>query len=246
MIRQCMCWCSVVLALCLLSGAAVGADSSEGTQIITSGSSEVLVPATQASFSVEVTNTASTAAAASAESARIERAVARALEGAGLGRKEVADTRLTVGPRWVWDEATKRERKTGYEATIGIKIETEQLERIGQFMDAALNAGATGVSDVRFSAKDTGDARRRALTEAVDQARGDAATVARAGGGTLGQIVLITTEPSRGPGVELEEIVVTGKRRDKEAVSTSIVPSQIRVTARVVVRWKFVPAATTQ
>lgn len=237
---------SAVIALCLLGVATAAAPTSGiDAQIVASGTSEVLIPATRASFSVEIANTASSAAAASAESARITKAVSGALEAAGLSRKEIAEARLAVGPRWVWEESSHREKKTGYEATSTIRIETEQLDKIGQYMDSALNAGATTISDVRFSAKDVSGARRQALSEAVAQARSDAEAIAHAGGGSLGQLTLITTEPNRSePGVGIQEVVVTANRRDREAVSTSIVPSQIRVTATVVARWKFDPGGT--
>ena len=69
--------------------------------------------------------------------------------------------------------------------------------------------------------------------------------MARAAGGTLGDLLLLSTErTNEAPGVDLEEIVVTGARRVREPVNTDVIPSQIKVTARVIARWRFVSTAT--
>src|SRR5215469_12403017 len=104
-----------------------------------------------------------------------------------------------VAPRWNYDQATQRQKLAGYEATTIMQIETDRLERLGAYMDAGLGAGATGVSMVSFSAKNSDEARRRALVQAVSQARTDAETVARAGGGSLGPLLLLTTAPQNPP-----------------------------------------------
>jgi hypothetical protein len=87
--------------------------------------------------------------------------------------------------------------------------------------------------------------RRRALSQAVIAARTDADAMARAGGGALGDLLLLSTErTNEAPGVELEEIIVTGARRAREPVNTDVIPSQIKVSARVIARWRFVATAT--
>ena len=113
-------------------------------------------------------------------------------------------------------------------------------------MDAALGAGATGVSTVSFSAKNSDEARRRALAHAVSQARADAETVARAGGGSLGQLLLLTTEPQNPPrGVEIPFAAVAS-RSISEGERTNIIPNQIKVTATVVGHWRFVAGKAPQ
>ncbi|HTX24847.1 MAG TPA: SIMPL domain-containing protein [Steroidobacteraceae bacterium] len=242
-------WCALSTALlCIVCGAPARAlaqdDRSLAAQIVASGTAEVTIPATTASFSVEATSLASSGAAASAASARIAKAISEALQAAHLSREEIAQSQLTVAPRWEYDETTHKQKRTGYEATMVIRIETGHLDRLGAYLDAALNAGATGISEVSFSAKDSNEARRRALAEAVGQAKADAEAIARAGGGTLGPLVLLSTEPQnlpRGVGVEPAPLAVFS--RMAEAAKTTIIPSQIRVTAAVVGRWSFVPGA---
>lgn len=212
-------------------------------QIAATGTAEVRVPPSQASFSIGVITEASTAAQASAENARIYQAVDRALREARLEPREVVGSGLTVSPRWVYDEATRRQRRAGFEASHTIDIETRRLDRLGAYVDAALGAGASSVSSIDFSVENPAAARHQALEEAVENARGDAEAMARAAGGRLGELLLVSTEqPGFVPGVSFQEVTMTGSRRLPEAAGTSIAPSEIRVAANVTVRWAFVPA----
>jgi uncharacterized protein YggE len=215
------------------------------SQIVVNGSAEVLVPPTKASFSIGVMTSAQSAAAAAEDNARISKAVLEAIERAGLKHDEIMRTRLGVRPRWEYDDKGRRQKRTAFEATNTIQIATESLSQIGIYIDAALSAGATDASDIAFAAKDVDEARRRALSQAVAAARADAEAMARAAGGALGDLLLLSTErTNEAPGVELEEVVVTGARRAREPVNTDVAPSQIKVSAHVIARWKFLPTAT--
>jgi uncharacterized protein YggE len=238
----------IVVMLCTPTGFAhaQGAYPASQPLIVAAGTADVLVPPTTASFSIGMHTTGASASAASGDNARLSKAVTAALLAAGVSRDELVGSRLNVGPRWTWDQATRQQRRAGFEATNTIRIETDRLDKIGMYLDAALNAGATDVSDISFTAKNSDVARHQALAEAVANARVDAEAMAKAGGGNLGELLLLSTEPTNfQPGVGVEEIVVTAARRAQEPVGTSVTPSQIKVSARVVARWKFVPLATT-
>jgi uncharacterized protein YggE len=162
-----------------------------------------------------------------------------------LKHEEITGSHLGVRPRWEYDDKGRHPKRSAFEANNTIQIVTDNLTQIGNYIDAALSAGATDASEITFSAKDIDEARRRALGQAVVAARNDAEAMARTAGGTLGDLLLLSTERSNeAPGVDLEEIVVTGARRAREPVNTDVIPSQIKVTARVIARWRFVAAAT--
>ncbi len=209
-------------------------------EIVVSGEADVLISPTRAALSVDITTSGATATAASTDNARISKLVMDALKAADLPPGDVAGSRISVGPRWTYDEATRRQKRTAFEATNAIQLETDRLDKVATYIDSALSAGATGVSDVRFFAKDSSAARRQALGEAVADARRDAEVIAHAGGGKLGDLVLLSTEQSaRPPGVSLEQVAMMA-RRNEAAASTEVVPPQIKITARVLARWKFV------
>jgi uncharacterized protein YggE len=211
---------------------------------VVSGNAEEEIPPTLAEFSIGVVTSAPIAATASEENARISKAVSEALKGAGLKREEIIASQLLVNPRWEWDEKNKRQKRSAFEATNTFQIKTENLAQIGNFIDAALSAGATNASQVDFLAKDLAAARHQALSQAVAAARADAEAIAKAGGGTLAELLLLSTERDNPlGGMSPREMTFGASRRAPEPAGTEIVPSQIKVTAQIIARWKFVPSA---
>jgi len=227
----------------ILGSAANAVEESLEPQVVASGTADVTIAATTAAFSIDIDSLAASAAEASAESTRLTKTVSSSLRTAGLSHGEVAESLLTVTPRWEYDQATQRQKRTGYQATTLIQIETDRLDRLGAYIDAALSAGATQISAISFSAKNSDEARRQALAQAVSQARADAETIARAGGGTLGQLLLLTMEPQGAPRrVEFNPVPLMAARSLAGEERPNIIPSRIKVSASVVGRWRFVPS----
>jgi uncharacterized protein YggE len=219
------------------------ASPSPGGQIAVSGTGSVTIPPTTASLSITITTTNSTAALASEDNARTSKAVSDALGRSELKPGDIKGSRLTVGPRWDYEEG-RRPRRSAYEATNTIKVETENLSALGAVIDVALGAGASEISDVSFSSRDIESARASALTKAVQASRNEAEVIARANGGSLGALVLMNTQP-RPRGYGLEEVVVTANRkRGSTVVPSQIAPEDITVTSRIEGRWLFVPTGS--
>ena len=235
----------IVAAVCAFAFASVAATASEpGTrapQIVTSGTAEVEIPATTARFSIAISERAASAAQAGSQSTLTAREVSRALKAAGITGAEIAASRLTVGPVWAYDEKSGRQRRIAFEATTTMQIETNRLEQLGTYLDAALSAGATQISEIEFSARDVDEARRRALAEALARAQGDAQVIAHAAGGHLGAPLLLTTEPTAEPRpIGFQPLAVAAARGLRAAAPPDILPSRINVTARVVGHWAFI------
>lgn len=209
-------------------------------QIAVSGIGSVTVPPTTASLSITIIATGPTAALASEDNARTSKAVRDALGRSELKPADIKGSSLAVGPRWDFEEGRKPKR-SAYEATNTIKVETENLNALGAVIDIALAAGASEISDVSFSSREIESARASALTKAVTAARNEAEVIARANGGSLGALVLMNTQPQQ-RGYGLEEVVVTANRkRGSTAVPSHIAPGDITVTSRIEGRWHFVP-----
>ena len=217
-------------------------------QITVSGRGEVSVPPSTATFSIGVNTRAPTAAAAGELNARLSKDVLAALERAGLPRQDVKRSQLSVNRRWDYNANGQRTKASAFEATNTIEIETHRLDQVGVVIDAALGAGATSASDVGFRAYDIDAARHRALSQAVAAARGDAEALARAAGGTLGELLLLSTGPvSDYAGVPLAEMAVAAAPRvAPPPVPTTVLPGDITVDASVNGRWRFVPQTTSR
>jgi uncharacterized protein YggE len=101
---------------------------------------------------------------------------------------------------------------------------------------------------VEFGLQDAAPSRRRALNEAVANTRRDAEAMALAAGGSLGDVLRLGSGGAAGglgrDNGMLEEVVVTAqKSRGRQAYNTQIEESDVRISARVVGRWQFIPAA---
>lgn len=205
--------------------------------VTASGTGEVHIAPTRATFTVTVEAIASTSAAAAAENARVSKDVSGALLAAGLARNELTSSRLNVNAVWDTPKSGERRRR-GYVATNTLQVDTRQLERLGAFIDAGLEAGAAAVSNPNFNADDRASARRQALALAVAAARDDAETIAKAAGGTLGELETLGTDGAVYASAAAPMALAQSRAG---AVPTEIISSDITVYAHVSVRWAFVP-----
>jgi hypothetical protein len=233
-----------VVAAGVLSSFGVCADTQSGAirlpEIVASGSAQVSVPPAKASFTVEVKTSAASAGAASAENVRLSKLVMEALHSANIRSNELSSSKLSVGPNWDYDDSGHRQKRA-YQALNSIQIVTEQLEKVATYIDVALSAGATGVTEAVYSERDPASTRREALSEAVAAARRDAETMAQAGGGRLGELELLTTEQSESV---LAERMDRMFKKSVAVEGTNLVAPQITVTATVLARWQFLIGAS--
>ena len=228
-----------LIAQACVAQTARGAGSDPSPHISVTGSATANAPAARGSFSIGIEVLKPTAAAASAETARLTQAVTTALRQAGLAAAELKGNRLTVNAQWSYDDKTRERRRDGFLASNMLLVDSPALERLGSYIDAAMNAGATTVSDISYFPADADGLRREALARAVRTARGEAETIAMAAGGQLGGLVQIDTERAGEirPMAAMQSITVTGAR--KGAVPTQVMPSDIEVQATVTAQWQF-------
>lgn len=68
----------------------------------------------------------------------------------------------------------------GYQANNSVEVRIDDINRTGEIVDAAVNAGANQVQGIRFSLKDDSAIRGKAVEAAVNSARVDADSLAKA------------------------------------------------------------------
>lgn len=207
--------------------------------ISTSGQGEARVVPDRASVLVTVQSRAATASAAGSANALRTKAVLGALAELGLLRDQLATEGYSVYPQMMYDSNGTASRVVGYVATNAVRADTKHADQAGAIIDAALGAGANIVSSLTFYASSVDDARRQAMTGAVQSARADAEAIAKAAGGALGTLVEISTS---GPTVPPRPMFDLGQRaRTTVAEPTPINPAQQTVSVHISARWRFVP-----
>ena len=120
---------------------------------------------------------------------------------------------------------------TGYTATNILRVITNDLEGIGNVIDAAIRAGANNVQSLQFTLRDEGAVRGRALREAATRARRKGDELASALNVRIVRVYQVREEymPPVRPFMTAQ---VESKAADMVA-NTPIEPGRIEVEARV-------------
>lgn len=229
-------WMVALLFLLLpVAAGPVRAESPARPEIVVRGAGEVRIMPDRATIQFAIESRGEEPGTAAADAAARQQRTVEALRAAGVAEDDIATMSYSVMPEWEYDKHRNRVLK-GYLAFNALRIETEELDRVGEWIDIALDAGVNHVNAVDFHPSDVDDARRQALAAAVEQARLDAETIADAVGGRLGRLVNITLEgPVRPLGATLER----AQFADSPAAATQLTPGEQLVTAGILARWRF-------
>lgn len=239
----------MIALACLATGVSIASPSALRAQLpagvpvptpslVSSGQGEAKVTPDRASVMVNVQTRAATAAAAGAENASRTRAVLDAIGKLGLSRDQLSTEGYSVYPEMAYDRNGGNPRVAAYVVTNTIRAETKRPEQAGAIVDAALGAGANMINGLSFYASSIEEARRAAITSAVTNARADAEAMARAAGGSLGQLLELSTQ---GPTIPPRPMYDMARVKTMQAAEpTPINPGQQTVSVFVNARWQFV------
>lgn len=145
----------------------------------------------------------------------------------GSGDK-IQTTGYSLLPEYSYSENKGRELM-GYRTINMLFVETKDIQKVGEIIDAAIEAGANTVESVRFGVENATRLKKEALSDATRDAMEMAAVLAEAGGVEIGKIVSISPDYTQYPitprGFALEAA--------KSAMPTPIEPGELTVSATV-------------
>jgi uncharacterized protein YggE len=129
---------------------------------------------------------------------------------------------------WVNGKRTSR----GYVVSNAIDVRVDKLEDLGGLLDAAVTAGATNVSGIRFDLKDRSGAEREAVRLAVADARARADAAADGAGTKVAKVVRIeeTSDRNVPPPMPMMRMA---EARIAAAPETPVVAGEIEIRAMV-------------
>lgn len=144
-----------------------------------------------------------TLAPTSAEAARQNAAVMEKISATVKARLGGQDRLKSVGyslyPRSEWDQATRRAKRVGYEASNRLEVTSRDPQALGAILDAAVAAGANSVSGPAWSLADPAAARRQVQALALADALAQAQALASAAGLKLGAILALEVDGATPP-----------------------------------------------
>ena len=229
---------AVMLAVSMAVPVAAQTATSPLPQIVTTGNGEAKASPDRATIMIGVHSRASTAAAAGADNARRQKAVIDTLKALGLTSDQISTVNYNVWPETQPISPTNNtQRVVAYNVTNTVRADVRRIEDVGKLIDAALGKGANEISSLQFTSSKADSARRAALAVAVANARADAEALAKAAGGSLGQLVELSTVSS-----PIRPIIFDARMEmsAKAATPTPIEPGEQTVNATVTARWSFV------
>jgi len=156
-------------------------------------------------------------------------AVQQRLTAAGIPREAIRTTGYNIQQEFDFTNGRRIPRE--YVARNGIEVRLDAVERVGEVLDLAVQAGATNVGSVRFDIKDRGGAEREALQLAVGDARKRAEAMAAGAGQSLGRILRI--DDGRPPAMPMPVPMMRMSAAAAEATPTPIESGSIEIHAVV-------------
>jgi uncharacterized protein len=130
-----------------------------------------------------------------------------------------------------YDYANGRQTLRGYAARNALDVRVDDLAKVGEVLDAAVGAGATSASNIRFDLKDRASAERDALQRAVEDAKARATAAAAGAGMKIDRIVRI--EEQRPEMIPPPRPVMTMRAEAAPAPPTQVVPGELEIKAMV-------------
>lgn len=163
------------------------------------------------------------------QSSQRQQAVIDALVGAGVDRKDISTTQVSVQPQFTPDGTTP----SGYRATNAIDVKIRDITAASQKLALIASTGgdATRINSVNYSIEDDSDLVRNARANAFDDARNRAEQYAGLSGLSLGKVLSISEQSGAIPRP------TPMPRAAMEAVPTE--PGQQTVSFSVTVVWEL-------
>jgi uncharacterized protein YggE len=228
-------WIAILMAVSMLAGAgSAAADEVPMRLVSVTGSGEVKAQPDMAYVTLGVEARKPTLAAARTEvNTAVERILALTRE-LKIEPKYVDSTRLQVQPDYRWDEKASKQVLLGYVVSRQIEVEVRDLDRLGTLLEKSVSAGANQVGEARLDSSRRKDLEREALTKAVEDARLNADTLARAAGAKLGPVQSISTTGTMPvPMYARKAMSVAAAPPMADEAVESYVPSEMKFTSNV-------------
>ena len=174
------------------SGSSTGRITVTGTGTVTGTPNQLVL-----SMGVQVSGGSVSAALAQANQATDH--VTAALQGLGVASADIQTSGLSIYPNY----SSGSQVPSGYQVTESLTATLRQLDKAGQQIQAAADAGgnAITVSGVSLNLTDDGPLLAIARSNAMKDARAKAEQFARAAGQQLGQVISITPAGTSSPPV---------------------------------------------
>lgn len=195
------------------------------TTISLSAYGEIRQRPDQATISLGVTTEAPTAAEAMRLNAEKMNRVIAALKKGGIADRDIQTSGLNLNPQYVYVE-NQPPRLSGYQANNTVSVVVRDLGKLGQAVDATVNAGATNIGGISFGLQDASGAEDAARIEAAKALQARAELYAKAMGYRVARLVTFSEGGGYSPPPPMP---VFAMARAEKADSTPVEAGELKV-----------------
>jgi len=209
--------------------------------ISVSGRSELTVEPDKAEIFVNVETQKKTAKEAKDENARVSKKVTDALKKAGIKKDNIETTQFRINPRYEYDRLKGKSEIIGYTVTHVLKVTTLDLDKVGTYIDTAVNNGANRINSVNFglTKEKEKEINGEALIRASNVAREKAEALATNLGVRLGKIASVSESGFDFIPFVAREFAVAEAAVGAPPIPTEISPQDVTVRATVNVAFEI-------
>jgi uncharacterized protein len=226
----------MLMVLMLLAATSVAAAQQPPTPaepvVIASGQGVVFAVPDRAWITVSAESRAPSPREAQRLNAEAMRPVQDKLRAAGIPADAIRTIAYDV--QYEWDFVNNKRVGRGYVARNTIDVRVDSIDRVGEFLEIAVGAGATALGGIRFDLKDQAKLEREALRLAVLDARAKADAAAAGAGRNVDRILRVEEG-----GVEVPPMPVRMMRQAAQANAADLAPpisaGQLEIRARATV-----------
>lgn len=189
------------LAACQPAAPAANTYPGQIRSLVASGQGQVYLTPDIAFINIGVHSQAKSVADALKQNSDLANSIAAALKNQGVDAKDIQTSNFNVYPQQVTGPNGETTNEVMYNVDNTVNVTIRDLTKLGQILDATTAAGANNINSIQFDAKDKNQAFIQARQMAIDNAKQQAAEIAKAAGVTLGNVfnVSVSTPPNPVP-----------------------------------------------
>ncbi|MCT4661657.1 MAG: SIMPL domain-containing protein [Tissierellales bacterium] len=228
---------SVLLIMVMMLGSVMPAMAAENTNFIAvSGQGSVWAEPDQASIEIGVKTENKDTKIAQEENAKKMASVMKSIKANGLEDKDIQTIEYSIYPLTKYNEKTRESELYAYRVVNRVKVDVDDIDKVGKIIDDATKAGSNQIGQVNFTTSKSEELYLQALAKAISSAKMKASAMSKAAG------VVITTPSSI---VESASYVAPYRGyenmmlKSADAASTSISQGQIEIRANVSMNFNY-------
>ena len=229
----------VIVAIILASNIKTSGAQEEKNKLSVSGTSTLTVDPNKAEIYVKVVTLEKTAQESKNKNSQISSNVIKALKKEGVKDKDIETSQFSIYPKYEYEEVTEVNlRKSnqiliGYEVVNVLKVTTQDLEKVGRLIDAAVDAGANDIERITFglTKEREKDIKQQAMVLASNDAKEKAVALATNSGVALLKPVSISESSFYYQPFEFRGALM--EKAAPSAAETVINPQKLDVSASI-------------